>query len=88
MDRREGGIGDDGAGRRQPVDVRHPDVHHDHVGQQLPGELDRRRAVVGLTDDLDVVLGVEQHAQTGPEQHLVVGDDDANRGRVPRLRSW
>ena len=34
--RREGGIGDDRAGRRQPVDVRHPDVHHDDVGQQLP----------------------------------------------------
>ena len=53
-------------------------------GSSCAGELDRGRAVVGLADDLDVVLGVEQHPQTGPEQRLVVGEHDTD----PQKMSW
>ena len=31
---------------------------------------------VGLADDLEVVLGVDQHAQAGADEVLVVGDQD------------
>ena len=45
-------------------------------GRSRRTSVDRLDAVVGLADDLEVVLGVEQHAQPGPEQHLVVGEHD------------
>src|SRR6202030_948163 len=33
-----------------------------------------------LTDDLDVVAGVEQRREAGADQALVVGDQDADHG--------
>ena len=51
---------------------------------------DRLGAVLGLADHLDVVAGVEDHAEAGPHQRLVVGDHDpdghgaASNGR----RAW
>ena len=39
---------------------------------------------LGLADDLDVVLDVEQHRQPATEQLLVVDDDDAD-GLTARL---
>jgi hypothetical protein len=32
----------------------------------------------GLADDVDIWLGVEDHAQAGPDKLLVVGNQDAN----------
>ena len=68
LERRE----DDDADRRQPlvrgdrasggetVEDGHADVHEHHVGHEPLRQLHRRFAVVGLPDDLDVVLGVEK----------------------------
>ena len=44
--------------------------HDEHVFEAL-------RAVGGLADDLDAVLGVEDHRQPGADQPLVVGDQHA-----------
>jgi hypothetical protein len=38
-------------------------------------------AVDGFPDDLDVGLGVEDHAEPAPHQRLVVGDQHADRAR-------
>ena len=38
--------------------------------------VDRLRAVGGLADDVDVVLGVEDHPEAGADERLVVGDQD------------
>ena len=70
--------GDDPLRRGQPVEVRHPDVHQHHVGMQLGHEPDRLEAVVGLTHDLQVVLEVEDRSEAGPQQLLVVGDQDSD----------
>ena len=45
----------DGLGRRDAVDVRHLDVHQDHVGPLGFGQLDRFGAILGLRYDVDVV---------------------------------
>src|SRR4029079_8275611 len=41
-------------------------------------ERDGSPAVVRLSDHLEIVLGVEQEAKSGPNQLLVVGEDDAD----------
>ena len=64
------------AGRLEPVEARHPDVHQDDVGSVPPGEPDGRLAVGGLGDDVDIRLGLEDHPEAGPDQRLVVGDED------------
>ena len=78
--------------RLEPVEPRHPDVHQHEVGSQPPRRVQRLLAVDGLAGDLEVVLGVDEHAQARPHEVLVVGDQDpdAHRGdlrqRQPRPR--
>ena len=48
-------------------------------GARLRRELDRLPAVGRLADDLQVVLGVDQRGERGPQQRLVVDDEDAGR---------
>ena len=43
-------------------------------GFSAPDLLDGVEAVGGLADDLEVVLGVEDHAEAGAHERLVVGD--------------
>ena len=62
-----------------PSMPRHPDVHQDDVGAGPRGSVDRRRAVAGLADDVEVGLGVDHHAEPGAHQRLVVDEDDADR---------
>src|SRR5947209_976596 len=71
-------VGRDDARRLQAVDAGHADVHEEHVGCSPPCHADRLFAVARLTDDVDVVLGVEQGPETGPHQGLVVGQGDVD----------
>ena len=57
----------------------HPHVHEDDVGQQLLGTTERLDTVPGLADDGDVALGLQHHLQAAAEQHVVVGDQHADR---------
>jgi hypothetical protein len=70
----------------QPVELGHPDVEQAHVGPQLPGQRHGFAAVSRLTHHLDVGLSVQDHAQPGPDQLLVVGDKYADRHRAGRVR--
>ena len=70
--------GGDPSCRLDPVEVRHPDVHEDDVGAQCLGGVDRGEAVGGFADDLEVGLGVEDDAEAGADELLVVGDQDAD----------
>src|SRR5690606_10043198 len=65
-------------GGLQAVGLRHPDVHQDDVRAKLCDEPERLDPVGGLPDDLDVVLAVEDGAEPGADQPLVVGQDDAD----------
>ena len=42
---------------------------------------------LGLADNLDVVAGVEDHAEPCPHQRLIVGDDDSDGHGTESKRS-
>ena len=71
------------AGGLEPVQPGHPDVHEHDVGAGRADERDGLVAVRGLPDDLDVVLGIEQRTQPGPQQRLVVGQHDPDHCGAP-----
>jgi len=64
------------AGRGDAVEQRHPDVHHHHVRHQQPGPVDRFGAVGRLADHFDGGLGAQRRRQAGPDEGLVVADQD------------
>ncbi len=83
----EGGEDDDAGGRRtggdpagglDAVEHGHPDVHHHDVGAQFLGEADGLGAVPGLADHLQVLGLGDDHLQGGPDEGLVVGEEDAD----------
>ena len=81
----------DTPGRLEPVEPRHPDVHQHDVGLELAHDPERLLTVLGLTDDLDVLLRLEDHPEPGADQRLVVDDqhadhDGAPSGRLARTR--
>jgi hypothetical protein len=81
------GMGEQPRGR-DPVHPRHADVHADDVAGAAVGERDDLDAVGGLSDDLDVGLGLEDRAQPAAPGGLVVGSSTrmAVMARAP-LRS-
>jgi hypothetical protein len=60
-------------------------VDHQHVGMVGEDRLQGRGAVAGQGDDLQVVLGVQHHAEALDEGVVVVGQDDPDR--LPHCRS-
>jgi hypothetical protein len=60
-----------------PVHLRHADVHQDHVRLQPLRLRHGIGPVRGLSGDVDVLLGVEDHAEAGADERLVVHDEDA-----------
>ena len=64
----------------QAVELGHADVHEHDVGLVLADARERLSAVGGLGDDLDVLLGVEDHAEAAAHECLVVGDEDPDHG--------
>ena len=66
--------------RLDAADPRHVQVHDDDVGRDLADGAQRLGAVVALADHLDALL-LEQVAQPGPEQVVVVHEQDARRCR-------
>ena len=55
------------------VQTGHPDVHEHHIGVESVGLLDGFDPVRGLADHLEVVLGLEDQAQTPAHHRFVVG---------------
>ena len=67
-----------------PVDARHPHVHEDDVRREHPGRLDGLRAVARLADHLEIGLGVQDQAEAGAHELLVVGEQEADAHGLPR----
>ena len=67
----------------KPVHVRHPDVHQHDVGSLPPGQRDGLRAVGGLTHNFHVVGAIDEHPETGPDQRLIISEQDSNHERDP-----
>src|SRR5579884_130930 len=86
------GVGHPGQapGGLDPVHPGHAHVHQHDVGGQPPGQFDRLVAIGGLTDDLEVVLTLEDEAEARPDQGLVVHHQDADQApSIPRgKRAW
>ena len=61
-----------GAGRR------HPDVGNDHVGHLLTDDGKQLRQVGRRPDQLEVVVGRNQAGDALPEEHMVLGQYDAD----------
>ena len=66
------------ASRLDAAHPRHPHVHHDQVRQRVCGRLERCHAVRALTDHLEAVLGGQDPGQAGPDDRLVVDQQDAD----------
>src|SRR5918912_56345 len=60
-----------------PVDVRHADVHQDHVWLELARQLDGLPAGGSLADHLQVRFWTEHGTQAQPSKLVIVGDDYA-----------
>src|SRR5262249_19522075 len=75
---------DDLASGLDAVGAGHLDVHQDDVRPHLAGPLERRTAVAGLGHDLDVVLGIQESADAGSDQGLIVGEDDPDHAVAVR----
>src|SRR3954447_6008580 len=71
--------GQDPARGLEPVQLRHPDVHQDHVGVLARGLGDRLEPVARLGHDLDVLLVAQQQPEAGPHHRLVVHDKHPDR---------
>ena len=67
------------SGGLDAVHAGHADVHEDDVGVQGAGLGEGHLAVTGLTDDLDVGLGLQDEPEPGAQQRLVVHQQDADR---------
>ena len=59
------------------VQLRHGDVHDDHVGMQFLGQLHGFAAVAGLAHDLHVGLRGEDHAEALAHQRVIVGEQNS-----------
>ena len=69
---------DDAAGRLDPVEDGHANVHQHDVGPEPACLGDGVFAVAGLADDGRVWLCLEDLAQADADERLVVGDQDAS----------
>ena len=65
----------------------HQQVHHDDIGAERLDGIERREAVGRFTDDLEVVVQVEEVAHAAPDHGVVVDDEDADRVAQPRAPS-
>ena len=66
-------------GGGDPVQFRHPHVHHHDIGGALPGQPYRGAAVRGLARHLNVGLAAEDHGESGADQILVIDEQHPDR---------
>ena len=64
-------------GRLDSIQVRHADIHHDHVRFQLVGQGHGLPAIVGLSDHEELGMLLDDQAQTAAHQAVVVGQKHA-----------
>ena len=74
----------DAAGRLDAVHPRHSHVHHHDIGPRRRDDLEGLCAVTGLTDHLHVLLSAKNEPESGPDQLLIVHQDDADHAHGSR----
>jgi len=73
---------DDVGGRAGAVHPGQAEIHHHDVRVERRGERDRLLPARGLAHDQDVVSLLEEGVQAETEERVVLGDEDADRGRA------
>src|SRR5690606_9252059 len=74
-------------GGLNPAHHRHQQVHHDDVRLELAGQRDGLAPVLGLADDLEVVLEAEGQLQAPAHDGVVIDEQDTDhRSRVTAER--
>src|SRR5918996_1113478 len=74
-------------GALDAVHLGHGDVHEDHVRPQLACPLDRLGAVARLADDLKVVLRLQEEPEAGPDELLVIDQQQPDAHLSPPIGS-
>src|SRR4029453_3342124 len=59
---------------------RHADVHQQDVRPLGPAQTERLVSVGSLSHHLDALEALQELPHTGPEESVIVGDEDADRG--------
>src|SRR5690606_34220096 len=77
----------DGAGRGDPVDMWHADVHEDDIRVERARLRHRDRAVGGFAHHLDVLARIEQEPQARADGAVIVGEQHPDRHVVLLLAS-
>ena len=60
------------------IQLRHSDVEHRDIGMMLRGELHGFASIVGLGDDFEIRLLLEQKPESRANDRMVVGEEDAD----------
>jgi len=71
------GVSGDAPGCLKAVHAGHPDVHQHDVGTFLTA-FDGFRTVLGVADDVNVLLIARMERKPRPDQGVIVGDEDAD----------
>ena len=66
------------SGGRDAVHIWHPDIHENDSWAQQSGEFHGRISILGLTDDLEILLGTEHLRQPFPDHLMIVGKQDSD----------
>ena len=81
--------GGDLTGGLDAVHVGHLDVHEDHVWSGPTSGVDGFQPCRGLADDLDVVGLAQDHAETSPDEVVIVGEQDPDHlAATPSTGMW
>jgi hypothetical protein len=75
------------AGRLDPVDAWHADVHEHDVGRARGGGRDGGVTVVGFADDLEVGFSVQDHGGAAADEGFIVGDEHPDGHRTATIGS-
>ncbi|GAA2843764.1 hypothetical protein GCM10010522_73410 [Kribbella solani] len=65
-----------------PIQLGHPDIHHNHVRPQPPYRLNRRQPITGLTNHGQIRLRVNHHPKPGPHHLLVLNQQHPRHAAI------
>ena len=66
------------SGGRDAVHIRHRDIHQDDPWAQHLGEFHSRVPILGLPNNLKILLGTEHQRQPFPDHLMIVGKQDSD----------
>jgi hypothetical protein len=78
QDSQSGKLSKDPAGRLNPIQIRHADIHDDQIGPKFLSQLQRHQTVLGLTQNFHVRLLLKDGSQTGPHDFVIVCQQNFN----------